>query len=77
MTDTSKHSQCNEILNYMRLHPSINAKIARNLFRCERLASRINDLKNKGHKIGTTIVSYKDEDGITIRYAEYFLEEAV
>jgi hypothetical protein len=47
------------------------------LFRCERLASRINDLKNRGYKIGTTIVSYKDEDGITIRYAEYFLEEAV
>ena len=77
MTDTSKHSQCNEILNYMRLHPSINAKIARNLFRCERLASRINDLKNKGYKIGTNIVTYKDEDGITIRYAEYFLEEAI
>lgn len=77
MTYTSKHSQCNEILNYMRLHPSINAKIARNLFRCERLASRINDLKNKGYKIGTNIVTYKDEDGITIRYAEYFLEEAI
>ena len=77
MTDITKGSQCTQILKYMQTHTFINAKIARRLFRCERLASRINDLKNKGHKIGTTIVSYKDEDGITIRYAEYFLEEAI
>lgn len=77
MTDTSKRSQCDNILIYMRTHPVINTKIARSLFHCERLASRINDLKCRGHKIGKNTVSYKDEDGNTVRYAEYFLEEAI
>lgn len=73
MTDLTKGSQCDKILAYMRTHVFINTKIARSLFRCERLASRINDLKNRGYKIGKNIVSYIDEDGNTIRYAEYFL----
>lgn len=78
MTDLTKGSQCDKILAYMQEHVFINTKIARKLFRCERLASRINDLKNRGHNIGRNIVSYVDEDGNTIRYAEYFLvKEAV
>lgn len=77
MTDITKKSQCDKILVYMRENGNINTKIARTLFHCERLASRINDLKCRGHHIGRTIVSYKDEDGTTVRYAEYYLEEAV
>lgn len=78
MTDISKGSQCDKILAYMREHTFINTKIARKLFRCERLASRISDLKNRGYNIGRNIVTYKDEDGQTVRYAEYFLiKEAV
>ena len=77
MTDVTKKTQCDKILVYMREHGNINTKIARNLFHCERLASRISDLKCRGHKIGRNLVSYKDEDGTTVRYAEYYLEEAV
>lgn len=78
MTDISKGSQCDKILAYMREHTFINTKIARKLFRCERLASRITDLKNRGYNIGRNIVTYKDEDGQTVRYAEYYLiKEAV
>lgn len=77
-TDNSKGSQCDKILAYMREHRFINTKIARALFRCERLASRITDLKNRGYNIGRNIVTYKDEDGQTVRYAEYYLiKEAV
>jgi hypothetical protein len=74
-TDMSKASQCNKILEYLRTHAVINTKIARELFRCERLASRINDLKDRGYKIGRNIITYKDIDGQNIRYAEYFLIE--
>lgn len=78
MTDTSKSTQCDKILAYMQENVFINTKIARKLFRCERLASRISDLKNRGYNIGRNIVTYKDEDGQTVRYAEYFLiKEAV
>ena len=73
MTDISKGSQCDKILAYMREHTFINTKIARKLFRCERLASRISDLKSRGYNIGRNIVTYKDEDGQTVRYAEYYL----
>ena len=73
MTDMTKGSQCDRILAYLEEHAFINTKIARELFRCERLASRITDLKNRGIKIGKVTRSYKDDEGNTIRYAEYYL----
>ncbi len=76
-TDMTKQSQCDKILRYLETGAVINTKIARSLFHCERLASRITDLKNRGHNIGRNIVSYKDEEGQTIRYAEYFLIKEV
>lgn len=72
-TDLSKSSQCDKIIAYMREHTFINTKIARTLFRCERLASRINDIKHRGVNVGRVMRTYKDEDGNTVRYAEYFL----
>lgn len=72
-TDLSKRSQCDKIIAYMREYTFINTKIARTLFRCERLASRINDIKHRGVNVGRVMRSYKDEDGNTVRYAEYFL----
>jgi hypothetical protein len=72
-TDMSKHSQCDKILAYMQEHTFINTKIARTLFRCERLASRINDTKHRGVNVGRVMRSYTDEDGNTVRYAEYYL----
>ena len=72
-TDMSKHSQCDKIIAYMREHTFINTKIARTLFRCERLASRINDIKHRGIDVGKVMRTYVDEDGQKIRYAEYYL----
>ena len=78
MTDLNKASQCNKIHEYLKSGAIITAKDARLLFKCERLASRINDLKRRGVNISRNIVQYKDEEGATIRYAEYFLtREAV
>jgi hypothetical protein len=74
MTDNDKRSQCVKILEYLREGHVINTKIARRKFKCERLASRINDLKKRGHAIEGQIVSYTDEDGNRVRYKEYFLE---
>jgi hypothetical protein len=60
-------SQCNDILNHMETQGSITALDALNLYGCFRLASRINDLRNRGHDIctneitldnGKTIASY-------------------
>lgn len=73
MTDVSKASQCTKIHEYLKTGAAITAKDARRLFRCERLASRISDLKRRGVNISRNIVQYKDEEGATIRYAEYFL----
>ena len=75
MTDNDKRSQCIKILEYLRAGHVINTKIARRMFKCERLASRINDLKNRGHAIERQIVSYVDEDGNRVRYAEYFMTD--
>ena len=79
-TDMSKGTQCARILEYLKEHPVINTKLARALFRCERLASRISDLKRMGYNIGRNIITYIDVDGQKVRYAEYYLvrdEEAI
>lgn len=72
-TDVSKASQCTKIHEYLKTGAILTAKDARNLFRCERLASRISDLKRRGVDISRNIVQYKDADGSTVKYAEYFL----
>ena len=72
-TDISKASQCTKIHEYLKTGAALTAKDARKLFRCERLASRISDLKRRGVDISRNIVQYKDEEGVTVRYAEYFL----
>lgn len=72
-----KVSQRRKIMAYMREHGSITPKDAEKLFRCMRLASRIDELRNKeGHKeILTVMESYIDEDGTRVRYARYVIAE--
>jgi hypothetical protein len=48
-----KDSQCKIILVWLKEKGYINAKIARQLCACERLAARINDLRRKGIPIQT------------------------
>jgi len=60
-------SQTKEILNHLRREP-ITPVQALNLYGCFRLAARVNDLRNKGHDIGTEDVK---QNGKT--YARYWL----
>ena len=50
-------SQCDDILNHMETKGGITALDALSLYGCFRLASRINDLRNRGHEILTTEIT--------------------
>lgn len=69
-----RRSQNMLVLEHLKKNPitGINPMMARNLYRIERLASRIRDLRELGYKISTTIRYYK-EDGQTRKYAQYKL----
>lgn len=67
-------SQCKMILFYLKEEGPITAKIARQLFGCERLAARIHVLRKKGIPIKTTIQEYTNQAGNKVRYAIYSLE---
>tara|TARA_R100001510_G_C7577018_1_gene151383 strand:- start:160 stop:390 length:231 start_codon:yes stop_codon:yes gene_type:complete len=61
-------SQNQEIKNYLNEGFKLTSLEAFNLFGCMRLASRINDLKRAGMKIGSkTIVALNGK-----RYSQYF-----
>jgi hypothetical protein len=71
-----KVSQADEILAYLhQIDPNsgkrrgISAHDAQGLFRCDRLAARIKELRDRGNKITTDI--RRDVKGKT--YARYFL----
>lgn len=66
----NSHSQNNIIITYLQDGNSLTALEALKMFKCFRLASRINEIKNKGHKIKSEIVSDKKTGK---RYARYFL----
>ena len=64
-----------KILFWLKEKGSINAKEARSLCQCERLAARINDLRRKGIPIKTETKYYKNKQGYPVRYAVYRLED--
>lgn len=64
------------ILEYLRTHDGITPLQALELFGCMRLGARIADLKAEGHKIETTMISVRKEDGRAKQYACYHLEES-
>lgn len=69
-----KESKKDLILAYLRKHGSITPDEARIYCRkCERLAARISELRADGHSIITT---NKDQNGKTVNYAIYRLEES-
>jgi hypothetical protein len=63
-------SQNNEILSYMAKGSAITPMDALKKFGCFRLASRINELRNDGHKIHRIM---KERNGK--RFASYYLIE--
>lgn len=69
-------SQCEAILKHMEDNPEgITQVEALNEYGCMRLASRINDLRNRGHMIETVMVEAKNRYGQHVSYARYVLRE--
>lgn len=64
-------TQCEKILDYMRVNGSITPLDALREFGCMRLASRITDLKARGYDITSKMESNKNRYGDTVRYARY------
>ena len=56
----AKQSQNKQILGYLQTGRTLSSLQALTLFRCMRLASRINDLRRDGHEIVTDII-YQDD----------------
>ena len=67
-------TQCEKILDYIRLNGSITPLDALREFGCMRLASRISDLKTRGYAINKTMDKAKNRYGDTVRYARYTLK---
>ena len=74
-TDTSKRTQYDMILQYLKEHGSITQLDALREFGCMRLAARIAVLKERGYQIESENEFSKNRYGDKIRYARYFLNE--
>lgn len=66
-------SQNNKILAYLESGKSLTHRQASDLFGCDRLAARIHELKRMGHPIKCNMVERVSRDGITVKFAEYFI----
>ena len=67
----------NQILDFMQEHGSITPDDALTFkpHKCTRLASRIHDLKDMGYPVVKTMETKKYDDGTTVTYARYHLED--
>lgn len=70
-----KVSQCERIVEYMKKHGGITQMQAYIDIGCFRLASRICDLKKRGHSIKTETVYVKNRYGDEVPIARYSLVE--
>ena len=63
--------QRDEVLAFMEKYGSITDRQAEDEIGCRRLASRINELRNMGHKIKTDMVPVKNRHNKTVYIARY------
>ena len=70
-----KSTQCELIVEYMKLFGSINPFEALSDIGCMRLASRISDLRKQGYRIISERVNYKTRLGEAKHFNEYRFEE--
>ncbi len=68
-------TQCDQILAHLKTGEYITPKEARELYAIERLASRIGELKNRGHNITTVMIRFTTVLGKRGKYAAYRLKE--
>lgn len=70
-------TQNEQILQHLEKHGSITPMEAVSKYGCMRLAARIADLKECGHKITTIIRNGINRNGDKVRYAEYQYKKPV
>lgn len=68
-------TQAEKILDHMWTYGSITPLEALKEYGCMRLASRIADLKKAGYAIDREIISRKNKNGETVRFARYWLRQ--
>ena len=69
----SAQTQCERLLEHLKLGLPLTAHKALYGYSCLRLAARIHDLKQMGHQIERRMVEVPTRDGRRARVAEYFL----
>lgn len=71
-----KEKQTAQILRYLKTHKDgITQRQALDYFSCQRLASRICDLKREGYEFTVTMIMVRDKNGEVCRVANYKLVE--
>ena len=69
------NTQNTRLLGYLKKHGNITQLEALSELGIFRLASRINDLKNKGHNITGQMVDVENRFGEKVKIKRYFLVE--
>ncbi len=72
----SAKTQCERLLEHLKLGLPLTAHKALYGYSCSRLAARIFDLREMGHQIERKMVEVPTRDGRTARVAEYRLVRA-
>lgn len=70
-----KTSQCDRILRHLKDYGYITSLDAMKEYGIMRLASRINDLKNRGYNIISITEKSKNRYGEAVHYSVYMLAE--
>ena len=73
----SAKTQCERLLEHLKLGLPLTANKALYGYSCSRLAARMLDLRQMGHQIEKRMVEVPTRDGRRARVAEYFLEQGV
>ena len=68
-------TQCDTILRHLEEYGFITSITAITDYGILRLASRITDLKRKGHRIKSTLVASKNRYGEKVHYSVYTLDK--
>ncbi len=71
----SAQTQCERLLEHLKLGLPLTAHKALYGYSCLRLAARMWDLRQMGHQIERRMVEVQTRDGRKARVAEYFLSK--
>ena len=67
-------TQNSQLLAHLQKGRRLTARQARDLYGCDRLAARVNDLINQGHPIKSRLIVVQNRSGRDVRIAQYFID---